>query len=255
MKFIKLTLTLLLSFYTLNTFAQNPVPLTKPQQTEYYEPKVRLVDAAAQVGDPPSDAIILFNGKNFDEWERADSAVHGTPVGWKINNDGSMTVVPRTRNIRTKKLFGDCQLHIEWKSPIEPASRQGQGRGNSGVFLQERYEVQVLNSRESPTYVNGQAGSIYKQTPPMVNACRKEGEWNTYDIIYTAPRFRPNGSVEKPAYVTVIHNGIIVQNHFEIQGTTEYIGAPKWIAHGKGAIELQDHSNEVSYRNVWIREL
>ena len=255
MKIVKLTFTLLLSICTFAIFAQEFPALVKPEQTEYYEPKVRKVDAAVQVGNAPSDAIVLFDGKNFDKWERADSAVHGSPVGWKINTDGSMTVVPRARAIRTKQEFNDFQLHIEWKSPIEPATRQGQGRGNSGVFLQGRYEVQVLNSRESETYVNGQAGSIYKQTPPMVNACRKEGEWNTYDIIYTAPRFRKNGSVEKPAYVTVIHNGIIVQNHFEIQGTTEYIGSPKWIAHGKGPIELQDHSNEVSYRNVWIREL
>lgn len=255
MKKIKLIFALFLSIYSGGIFAQDFPELVKPEQTEYYEPKVRKVDAAAQIGNAPSDAIILFDGKDFSKWERADSAVHGSPVGWRLNGDGSMTVVPRSRNIRTKQLFGDCQLHIEWKSPIEPANRQGQGRGNSGVFLQERYEVQVLNSRESPTYVNGQAGSIYKQTPPMVNACRPEGEWNTYDIIYTAPRFRANGSVEKPAYVTVIHNGIIVQNHFELQGTTEYIGAPKWKAHGKGAIELQDHSNEVSYRNIWIREL
>jgi hypothetical protein len=255
MKIMKLIFTLCLSVCAFGLFAQDPAPLIKPEQTEYYEPKVRRVDAAAQVGNAPSDAIVLFDGKNFDKWERADSAVHGTPVGWKINGDGSMTVVPRARAIRTKQEFNDFQLHIEWKSPIEPATKQGQGRGNSGVFLQGRYEVQVLNSRESPTYVNGQAGSIYKQTPPMVNACRVEGEWNTYDIIYTAPRFRNNGSLEKAAYVTVLHNGIIVQNHFEIQGTTEYIGAPKWKAHSKGPIELQDHSNEVSYRNIWIREL
>ena len=255
MKFLKLSLTLFLSIYTLGVFAQDFPALVKPQQTEFYEPKVRKVDAAAQIGNAPSDAIVLFDGKNFDQWERADSAVHGSPVGWKVNSDGSMTVVPRSRNIRTKQEFNSFQLHIEWKSPIEPASRQGQGRGNSGVFLQGRYEVQVLNSRESETYVNGQAGSVYKQTPPMVNACRKEGEWNVYDIIYTAPTFRKNGSIETPPYVTVIHNGIIVQNHFEIQGTTEYIGSPKWIAHGKGPIELQDHSNEVSYRNIWIREL
>ncbi len=240
---------------TTTFFLHAQEPLTKPQQTEFYEPKVRKVDPAAQVGNAPADAIVLFDGKNFDNWERADSAVHGSPVGWKLNDDGSMTVVGRARDIRTKQEFMDFQLHIEWKSPVEPAERQGQGRGNSGVFLQERYEVQVLNSRESETYVNGQAGSVYKQTSPMVNACRKEGEWNTYDIIYTAPRFRKNGSVEKPAFVTVIHNGIIVQNHFEIQGTTEYIGAPKWIAHGKGAIKLQDHGNAVSYRNIWIREL
>ena len=255
MKIVKFNVTLLLCIGAFALTAQEYPAFLKPQQTEFYEPKVRKVDAAKQIGNAPSDAIVLFDGKNFDQWERADSAVHGSPVGWKINGDGSMTIVPRTRNIRTKQEFGSFQLHVEWKSPIEPASRQGQGRGNSGIFLQGKYEVQVLNSRESETYVNGQAGSIYKQTSPLVNATVKEGEWNTYDIIYTAPTFRTNGSVEKPPYVTVIHNGIVVQNHFEIQGTTEYIGSPKWIAHGKGPIELQDHSNEVSYRNIWIREL
>jgi Domain of Unknown Function (DUF1080) len=255
MNFKKLTFICLAFTAAYSSQAQQIEELTKHEQTEYYEPKVRKVDPAKQVGDAPADAIVLFDGKNFDKWERADSALHGSPVGWKINTDGSMTVVGGKKNIRTKQEFNDFQLHIEWQSPIEDASRQGQGRGNSGVFMQERYEVQVLNSRESETYSNGQAASIYKQTTPLVNACRKEGEWNTYDIIYSAPRFRKNGSLEKAPYITVIHNGIIVQNHFEIQGTTEYIGPPKWKAHGKGAIELQDHGNAVSYRNIWIREL
>jgi Domain of Unknown Function (DUF1080) len=247
--------------------------LTKPEKTEFYEPVPKIVAPAATVGEAPSDAIVLFNGKNFDNfmhdadgsavlWTMDSNRVlgrkyteNGAAVKWKLNGDGSMTVVGGTGGIKTKQLFGDCQLHIEWRSPMESDSLKGQKKGNSGVFLQERYEVQVLNSYKNNTYTNGQAGSIYKQTPPMANACRPMGEWNSYDIIYTAPRFRRNGSQEQAATVTVIHNGIVVQNATVIQGSTEYIGAPKVSAHGKGAIKLQDHGNAVSFRNIWIREL
>jgi Domain of Unknown Function (DUF1080) len=247
--------------------------LVKPEQTEFYEPVPKIVAPAPKMGDAPSDALILFDGKNFDNfiqdldgsavlWKMDSNRVlgrdykaDGPPVKWTLNGDGSMTVKGGVGGIKTKQLFGDCQLHVEWRSPMEPDSLKGQKKGNSGVFLQERYEVQVLNSYKNDTYTNGQAGSIYKQTPPMVNACRPMGEWNSYDIIYTAPRFRRNGSVEQPPKVTVIHNGIVVQNATIIQGSTEYIGAPKNLAHGKGAIKFQDHGNAVSYRNIWIREL
>ncbi|WP_448517861.1 3-keto-disaccharide hydrolase [Rhodoflexus sp.] len=221
----------------------------KPEETEVWEPEPKVVTAPG-MGKAPSDAIILFDGTNLNEWV---SAKDGAAPKWEVK-DGVMTIVPSTGDLLTKRTFGDFQLHLEWRSPDEP-NRKGQDKGNSGVFMQDRYEVQILNSYENRTYSNGQAASIYKQSIPLVNATSKPGDWNTYDIIYTAPRFRQNGSLERPAYITVIHNGVVVQNHVEIHGTTEYIGAPKYIAHGKGPIRLQDHSNPVSFRNIWIREM
>ena len=252
--------------------AQNE-PLVLPEQTEFYDLIPKIVTPAAKIGDAPSDAIILFDGKNFDnfmhdvdgagiKWTLNKDRVlgreytpEGPPVKWTLNSDGSMTVKPGTGGIKTKQLFDDCQLHIEWKSPIEPETLKGQKKGNSGIFFQERYEVQVLNSYKNDTYTNGQAGAVYKQTPPLANICRPMGEWNTYDIIYTAPRFRRNGSQERAGMVTVIHNGVVIQNATIIQGSTEYRGAPVIAPHGKGAIKLQDHDNEVSFRNIWIRPL
>lgn len=219
----------------------------KPEATEYMDPEIRVVTPGAV----PSDAIVLFDGKNLEQWE---STKDGSAAKWKVE-DGVMTVVGGAGGISTKKLFGDCQLHIEWRSPNEGDDRKGQGRGNSGVFLQGIYEVQVLNSYQNRTYRNGQAGSIYKQTPPLVNATSKQGDWNVYDIIYTAPKFTINGGIDTPAYVTVIHNGVIVQNHTKIQGVTNYIGQPTNPVHGKAPIHLQDHGNAVSFRNVWIREI
>lgn len=226
--------------------------LTKPEQTEFYEPVPPIVTPAATMGGAPSDAIVLFDGKDFSNWV---SDKDGSAPKWTLNKDGSMTVKGGTGDIKTKKIFQDFQLHIEWRSPIEPDSLTGQRKGNSGIFLQEKYELQVLNCYQNKTYTNGQTASIYKQTPPMANACAKMGDWNYYDVIYTAPRFRKNGTMESNPYITVVHNGIFVQNHTMIQGTTEYIGSPKIIAHGKGGIKLQDHGNQVSYRNIWIREL
>ncbi len=228
--------------------AQN---LTKPEETEDWENEPRIVTPADKPNGAPSDAIVLFDGKNFDEWHDGN----GKPPGWFLAKDGTMTVVKGAGDIHTRKEFGDCQLHLEWRSPIEPEDLKGQQKGNSGVFLQERYEVQILNSYQNRTYSNGQATAIYKQTIPLVNATAKMGDWNVYDIIFTAPKFRKNGSVETPGTVTVIHNGVITQNHVILQGTTEYIGAPKNIAHGMAAIKLQDHGNAVSYRNIWIRKL
>jgi hypothetical protein len=221
---------------------------TDPKETEYMDPEVRVVTPGAI----PSDAIVLFDGKNLDLWESSNK--EGGPAKWTVK-DGAMTVVGGTGGISTKQKFDNYQLHIEWRSPMEDDSFKGQGKGNSGIFMQGLYEVQVLNSYKNRTYRNGQAGSIYKQTAPLVNATSKMGDWNVYDIIYTAPKFTINGGIETPAYVTVIHNGVVVQNHTKIQGTTNYIGQPDNPVHGKGPIHLQDHGNAVSFRNVWIREM
>lgn len=220
-----------------------------PKVTEVWEPKARKVTPGATAGEAPSDAIILFSGRDLAEWTSLD----GSPAKWEVK-DGAFTVVKGTGDIKTKKVFDDIQLHIEWRSPATVES-EGQGRGNSGIFLQERYELQVLDSYESPTYRNGQAGAIYKQHGPLVNATRKPGEWQVYDVIYNAPRYNDNGEVVVPAYITVLHNGIVIQNHVEVRGPTEFRGLPVYVAHGKASIKLQDHGNAVSYRNIWIREL
>jgi len=226
---------------------------TEPEATEYYEPKVPVVKPGENLGNPPSDAIVLFDGKNFDNWV---SSKDSTAVKWHLNDDGSMTVNDKTGDIQTKKNFGDMQLHIEWKSPL-PIQREGQNRGNSGIFLNGLYEIQVLDQNDNPTYVNGQVGSIYKQGPPLAMASVPTGEWNTYDIIYHAPEFNEDGGKIKSGTVTVIHNGVVIQDHTEIKGTTPYIGWPKNPEHGKGPLKLQDHGDDsrVSYRNIWVREL
>lgn len=223
----------------------------KPEETEFWDPEVRVVTPGSAAGVPPSDAVVLFDGKNLDNWVNVKD---GSPAKWDVK-DGAMTVVRGAGNISTKQDFGDYQLHIEWRAPNEPETLKSQGKGNSGIFMQGMYEVQVMNSYQNRSYRNGQAGSIYKQSAPLVNATSKMGEWNTYDIIYTAPRFTINGGIETPAYVTLMHNGVMVQNHTKIQGTTPYIGAPANVVHGKGPISLQDHGNPVSFRNIWIREM
>jgi hypothetical protein len=201
-------------------------------------------------GPPPSDAIILFDGTDLSQWK---SAKDGGPAKWGIK-DGVMTI-NGTGSISTKREFGDCQLHVEWASPAE-VKGDGQGRGNSGIYLQGRYEIQVLDSFENKTYYHGQAGSVYKQHAPLVNASRPPGEWQSYDIIYHAPRFDADGKLSKPATVTVLHNGVLVQDHVEIMGPTGVKGRPKFEAHPlKQPLELQDHHNPVRYRNIWIREL
>jgi hypothetical protein len=221
--------------------------ITKPEETEVYEPVPKKVSTLA--GEAPSDALVLFNGSDFSEWTHLD----GRGVEWVQEGD-AMIVKPGTGNIQTKRKFRNFQLHVEWRSPLELVG-EGQGRGNSGVFLQKRYEIQVLDSYSSSTYVNGQAGSIYKQAIPLVNACKPVGEWNTYDIIYKAPIFNEDGIKVSSGYVTVLHNGVLIQNHTLILGTSEYIGFPKNKAHGPDAIMLQDHSNPTAFRNIWIREL
>ena len=231
---------------------QIPTMGMKPEMTEIWEPEVKVVHPGEKYGDIPSDAIALFNGTDLAaEW----TGKNGGKPGWKVEN-GTITVVKGSGEIRTKRKFTDFQLHIEWRSPAQ-VSGESQGRGNSGVFLQEIYEVQVLDNYNNRTYRNGQAGSIYKQYPPLVNACRKPGEWQTYDIIYTAPVFKADGSYLVPPVVTVLQNGVVVQNAVSLRGPTEYIGIPEYQVkpHGPGSIALQDHGNPVSYRNIWIREL
>lgn len=193
---------------------------------------------------PPSDAIILFDGKSFDAWKGAEK--------WKVDDDGGFTVKGA---LETKQGFGDCQLHLEWASP-KVVKGSGQGRGNNGIGLMGgRYEIQVLDSYQNPTYFEGQAASVYNQRPPMVNASRKPGEWQSYDILWTAPRFAADGKVLKPAFVTVLHNGVLVQNHVELQGNTPFDTAPKYTKHAdKLPIVLMYHGDPVRFRNIWIRE-
>jgi hypothetical protein len=225
---------------------------TTPEETEFYEPKVAVVKPGA-AGSAPSDAIVLFDGTSLDNWISANDS---TAAKWHLNKDGSMTVNDKTGNIQTKQNFGDVQLHIEWKSPL-PVQREGQNRANSGVFLNGIYEVQVLDQNDNPTYVNGQVGSIYKQHVPLAMASVPTGEWNTYDIIYHAPEFNLDGGKIKSGDITVIHNGVLVQDYVELKGTTPYVGWPKNPAHGKGPLLLQDHGDDsrVSFRNIWVREL
>jgi len=224
----------------------------KPEETEIWEPKPKVVHVDSKTGIP-SDAIVLFDGTNFNEWV---SSKDSTAVKWLLNKDNSMTVKDKEGDIQTKRNFGSVQLHLEWKSNSEVRAN-GQNRSNSGVFLQNRYEVQILDNNDNDTYVNGQVGAIYKQSIPLVKAASKTGEWNRYDIIYHQPIFDTKGKVSKKATITMLHNGVLVQDHFKIKGTTEYIGWPKNNAHSKQPIKLQDHQDKsgVSYKNIWVREL
>ncbi|RMB63327.1 DUF1080 domain-containing protein [Dokdonia sinensis] len=232
-----------------NTNSSEP---TKPEQTEVWSPKPDRVFPTGQSG-APSDAIILFNGSNLENWEhRAD----GRAPEWTINGDGSMTVNDRTGDIQTKEDFGSVQLHLEWKS--DPNNTQtNQNRSNSGVFFQGLYEVQILNNNDNDTYVNGMVGSIYKQSIPLVNAANPTGEWNSYDIVFHAPEFDAAGKRTKAGTMTVFLNGVLVQDHYELEGSTEYIGYPKNDPHGDGPIILQDHGDKsgVGFRNIWVRKL
>ncbi|MCH1596117.1 MAG: DUF1080 domain-containing protein [Flavobacteriaceae bacterium] len=224
---------------------------TTPEATELYEPVPPRVTPGVN-GSAPSDAIVLFDGTSLDAWESAN----GGEATWILNEDGSMTVADRTGDIRTKEVFGSVQLHLEWRSPADVRG-SNQSRANSGVFLQEKYEVQVLDNNDNPTYVNGQVGSVYKQAIPLAMASVPSGEWNTYDIIFHAPEFDEVGNRIKAGTLTAIHNGVLIQDHYELKGTTEYIGWPKNTPHGPGPLRLQDHGDNsgVSYRNIWIRPL
>jgi hypothetical protein len=198
----------------------------------------------------PSDAIILFDGTDLAQWEGSK----GPPAQWKVEN-GYMEVVAKTGGIRTRQKFGDCQLHVEWAAPAE-VKGESQGRGNSGVFLMEIYEVQVLDNYNNNTYADGMAAAVYSQYPPRVNACRPPGEWQTYDIVFHRPHFDPEGNVLEPAFMTVFHNGILVQDHVDLTGPTAWKQRPGYKAHeDKLPVSLQDHGNPVRFRNIWIREL
>ena len=224
-----------------NSFAAEPEAEIPPPKEE-----PRVIDP----GPPPSDAIVLFDGKDLSQWEDDRD---GSAAKWEILPDGS--TVSKVSKIRTKKSFGDCQLHIEWATPSE-VKGSGQGRGNNGVQLQGRYEIQILDSYNNPTYYHGQAGAVYKQHAPLVNASRKPGEWQSYDIIFHAPRFDADGKLQKAATVTVLHNGVLIQDNAEILGTTSHVGYPKYTAHPlKQPLVLYYHTNPVRFRNIWIREL
>lgn len=235
--------------------AAKPMPFQSTPQVNHVAHPARKPLAA---GEPrivetweaaPSDAIVLFNGKDLSEWQNGN----GRDARWKVG-DGVLTVAPKTGSIHTKRAFGDCQLHIEWATPAQVVG-DGQGRGNSGIFLQSRYEIQVLDSYNNQTYFDGQAGAVYKQHAPLVNASRAPGEWQVYDIIYHAPRFGSDGKVTEPATVTVLQNGVLVQDHSVIKGPT-MVDKPGYITHAaKEPLELQDHGNPIRYRNIWIREL
>jgi hypothetical protein len=226
-------------------------PVGDPKATEVWSPVPAKVTPGATAGAPPSDAILLFDGKSLNAWK---SEKDGGPAKWRVEK-GELVVAPGAGDIQTRDSFGDVQLHVEWFAPVLPADKVDQDRANSGVFLQDVYEVQVLDSFENKTYVNGQAGAIYKQYPPLVNATRPAGQWQVYDIIFTAPRFAADGTVKSPARMTVLHNGVLIQNGVSLKGATAYIGAPSYKAHGDMPIRLQDHSHEVRFRNIWLRKL
>ncbi len=229
-------------------------------KTEVWSPEPPVVTPGPTAASAPSDAVVLFDGTTLQQWRaEKDSTM---PAGWDVH-DGIMTVNKKNGGIVTKQRFNDYQLHLEWQVP-ENITGSGQARGNSGVFLantgagDEGYEIQILDNYHNKTYVNGQAGSVYKQSIPLANACRKPGEWQTYDIIWNAPRFNADGTVKTPAYVTVMHNGVLLQNHTELKGQTAWIGQPVYIAHGPSPIKLQAHgdpSEPISFRNIWLRPL
>jgi len=231
--------------------AADPTPELPPATaTQVWEPVPPVVSAPA--GGAPSDAVVLFDGRSLDAWESAKTP--GAPAPWRIEGD-AMVCVPKSGPLRTKAAFGDLQLHLEFRTPT-PVSGQGQGRGNSGVFLMGIYELQILDSYENPTYVNGQAAAIYKQYPPLVNASRRPGEWQTYDVVWIAPRFAPDGSLVSPARMTVFHNGVLVQHDAVLKGHTPNRGQPAYKAHAdRLPLALQDHNNAIAFRNIWVREL
>jgi hypothetical protein len=251
------------SFVTITLFAQTHGDSMRmaAAKTEIYSPVPPLVTPGKIDEDAPSDAIVLFNGKNLDEWVLTKDT--SKEADWKVDGD-VLTVNKPSGNIQTKRTFLDYQLHIEWREPI-PDTAVGQERGNSGIFLASTgkgdagYELQVLDNYKNPTYVNGEAGSIYKQSIPLVNDCKKPNEWQSYDIVWTAPRFNDDGSLKSPARVTVFQNGVLIQNNYELKGQTVYIGQPFYKPHGACPIKLQAHGDKtkpvVSFRNIWIRNL
>lgn len=233
--------------FTVTTQAQEK---GDPKATEVWEPEPAVITPVVN-NKPPSDAIVLFDGKNLSKWETSKN----TAAKWVVDKNGVFTVKKGEGNIQSKESFGSCQLHIEWRTPVK-IEGEGQGRGNSGIFFMGLYELQVLDSYKNRTYSNGQAGSIYKQHIPLVNASRAAGEWQTYDVVFTAPKFNTDGTLLSPARFTVFHNGVLIQNNVEVKGETVYIGQPAYTAHAdKAPFILQDHGNPVSFRNIWVREL
>ncbi len=225
------------------------------------DPEVEKIEPGLKDSDPPSDAIVLFNGKDLEEWEEVTWGPGGPggkkPITWVLK-DGGMQPAASSGTAQTKRVFRDFQLHIEWRTPAGlPTSVTGQDRGNSGVIIQGNYEVQILDSYINRTYRNGQAGAVYMQYAPEVNPSRKEGEWQSFEIIYTAPRFKDNSTYFTPPRVTIIHNGVLIQNNVAIQGPTVFPGIPQYVIkeHGDGPIQLQQHGNPTTFRNIWIREL
>lgn len=230
----------------------SPMPM-KPEMTEFWEPEVLVVTPGKVLGDAPSDAIVLFDGKNLDQWVSQNDSTQSAP--WKIINGDHLEVVPGSGGIQTKLNFGDCQFHIEFSAP-DFVEGESQGRGNSGIFFQAKYELQILDSYQNRTYRNGQAASIYKDHAPLVNVMRSPLEWNSYDVIYKAPRFKKDGRLDTKATITVLHNGVLVQNNVGINGITYYTGLHNYpSAHGEDVITLQDHGNKTQFRNIWIRRL
>jgi hypothetical protein len=243
----------MLLFIATIIIAQNNKSISmQPEMTQIWDPEVPVITPGDSPLDAPSDAIVLFNGGNLEkEWTNS----FGDKPRWEVKNN-ILTIVKGSGIIKTKRVFEDFQLHIEWRSPLE-VEGNGQGRGNSGIFLQELYEIQILDSYNNRTYSNGQAASIYKQYAPLVNVCKPPGEWQTYDIIYTAPRFKDENTYFTPPTVTILHNGILVQNNVKLRGPAKNIGIPEHSIkkHGPGSLILQDHNNPVSFRNIWIRNL
>lgn len=241
--------------------SQQPAATPKHEDTEVYSPVPPIVTPGKTNEAPPSDAVVLFDGKNLDEWVMNKDK---SPVLWPIvDNILTVSKAPGSGNIETKKTFKNYQLHVEWRIPTN-ITGSDQARGNSGVFLASTgpgdagYELQILDNYNNKTYVNGQAGSIYKQAIPLANPNRKPGEWQTYDIAWTAPTFNADGTLKTPAYATVFFNGVLVQNHFELKGETRFIGQPFYKAYDRAPIKLQahgDHSEPISFRNIWAREL
>jgi hypothetical protein len=243
---------------TSSALAQNPAGQPRPEDTEVWAPVPRVVapPPSRPPAPAPSDAIVLFDGTGLDEWVSAND---DSPAGW-IVADGVMTVNKRAGDIRTKRSFRDFQIHIEWRIPPD-ITGDSQARGNSGLFLSTAgtgYELQILDSYRNETYVNGMAGSVYKQSIPLVNASRPPGEWQTYDVVWRAPRFDSSGALLSPARMTVFFNGVLVQDNFELPGETRYRGAPEYTPYDTSPVLLQAHqdpSPPISFRNIWLREL
>lgn len=247
----------LIAFFTLaglTAVAQPSADLPPPSETEVWSPVPPVV--AAPAGKVPSDAVVLFDGSSLDGWESMKNK--GQPAPWRLE-DGAMVAVAASGDIRTKQAFGDIQLHLEYRIK-DGVTGRGQLRGNSGVFLMGLYELQVLDSHGSETYVNGQAASMYKQYAPLVNASRAPGEWQSYDVIWIAPRFSADGRLLKPAVITVLHNGVLVHHTAVLRGPTVFRGYPAYKPHAdKLPLVLQEHKNDtpdaVAYRNIWVREI